>query len=74
MQKNMGLVDRGIRVLLGLVVVVLYVNQLISGIAAIILGIFALIFFVTSLVGFCPLYVPFKIDTGANKDSGGSEE
>ncbi len=73
MKKNMGLVDRGVRILLGLVVVVLYVNQLISGVAAIILGIIAVIFFVTGLVGFCPLYVPLKIDTGANKDSGDEE-
>ncbi len=74
MKKNMGLMDRGIRILLGLVVVVLYVNQLISGVAAVILGIIAVVFFLTGLIGFCPLYVPLKIDTGTNKDYSGDEE
>ncbi len=63
MKKNMGTLDRLIRVLLAIVVLILYLAGAISGIAAIILGIFALIFIVTSAVGFCPLYAPFKIST-----------
>ena len=63
MKKNMGTIDRAIRILLAIVVLVLYLLKLISGTAAIILGIFAIIFFLTSLVGYCPLYVPFKIST-----------
>ena len=63
MKKNMGTIDRVIRVLLALVVIVLYLTGNITGIAAIILGILALVFIITSLIGFCPLYVPFKIST-----------
>lgn len=63
MKKNMGTIDRVIRVLLALVVIVLYLTGNITGIAAIILGILALVFIVTSLIGFCPLYVPLKIST-----------
>jgi len=63
MKKNMGTIDRVIRVLLALVVIVLYLTGNITGTAAIILGILALVFIVTSLIGFCPLYVPFKIST-----------
>jgi hypothetical protein len=63
MKKNMGTIDRVIRVLLAIVVIVLYLTGVISGIAAIILGIFALIFIVTSAVGFCPLYALIKIST-----------
>lgn len=63
MKKNMGTVDRIIRLILAIVVAVLYFTGQISGIAAIILGILALIFVVTSAIGFCPLYVPFKIST-----------
>ena len=37
------------------------------GVAAIILGILALVFMLTSLIGFCPLYVPFKIATISKK-------
>ncbi len=63
MKKNMGTVDRIIRVTLAVIVAILYFTGQISGIAAIVLGIFALIFIVTSAIGFCPLYVPFKLST-----------
>jgi hypothetical protein len=63
MKRNMGTIDRIIRILLASVVIVLYLNGSITGVAAIILGIVAFIFIVTSLIGFCPLYVPLKIST-----------
>jgi hypothetical protein len=63
MKKNMGTVDKIIRILLAIVVIVLYLNESITGVAAIILGILAIVFIVTSLIGFCPLYVPLKIST-----------
>jgi small-conductance mechanosensitive channel len=69
MRKNMGIVDRIIRILLAILVAVLYFTNQISGTAAIILGIIAIIFLLTSLVGFCPLYVPFKISTRRKKIS-----
>lgn len=69
MKKNMGAADRIIRILLAILVAVLYFTDQISGTAAIILGIFAIIFLLTSLVGFCPLYVPFKISTRKKEKS-----
>ena len=63
MKKNMGAADRIIRTILAIVVAVLYFTNQITGTAAIILGIVAIIFLLTSLVGFCPLYAPFKIST-----------
>lgn len=63
MQKNMGTIDRIVRFALAVVVAVLYFTGQISGTAAIILGIAAVAFFVTSLVGTCPIYAPFKIST-----------
>jgi hypothetical protein len=63
MKKNMGTVDRVIRILLAVVVLVLYLTGNITGLAAVILGIIAVIFVVTSIISFCPLYVPFKIST-----------
>lgn len=63
MKKNMGSVDRIIRIILAIVVLVLYLTDQLSGLALIILGIIAVIFLLTSLIGFCPLYVPFKIST-----------
>jgi hypothetical protein len=63
MKKNMGTIDKVIRILLAIVVIVLYLNGNITGVAAIILGVLAFVFIVTSLIGFCPLYVPLKIST-----------
>jgi hypothetical protein len=63
MPKNMGTVDRVVRVLLALVVAALYAAHQISGVVAIVLGVLAAVFLLTSLVSFCPLYMPFKLST-----------
>jgi hypothetical protein len=63
MKKNMSPVDRIVRLVLAIVVLALYLTGVISGTAALILGILAVILVVTSLLGFCPLYLPFKIST-----------
>ena len=63
MKTNMGLVDRIVRVVLALIVGVLFLTGQISGVAAIILGILAVVFLLTSIVSFCPLYLPFGIST-----------
>lgn len=63
MKKNMGTTDRIIRFLLAVVVGILYFTHQITGTAAIILGIIAIVFLLTSLVGFCPLYVPLRLST-----------
>lgn len=67
MKQNMGNTDRIIRVVLAVVVAVLYFTNLISGTAAIILGILAVVLLLTSVVGFCPLYAPFKLSTVGKK-------
>lgn len=63
MRPNMGSVDRGLRLVLALLVGVLYWQNMISGTVAIVLGVFAVVFLLTSLVGTCPAYLPFGIDT-----------
>lgn len=63
MKKNMGTLDRIIRTILAVVIIVLYLTGQISGTAAIVLGIIAVIFLLTSLLGFCPVYVPLGIST-----------
>jgi K+-transporting ATPase A subunit len=67
MPKNMGLIDKLVRIAAAIVVAVLFFTGQISGAAAIVLGILAIVFMVTSLVGTCPLYLPFKIDTRGKK-------
>ncbi|HTS89257.1 MAG TPA: DUF2892 domain-containing protein [Gemmatimonadales bacterium] len=66
MKANMGGADRLIRILVALVIAVLYFTGRISGTLAIILEIVAVVFIVTSLVGWCPGYVPFGISTRKN--------
>ncbi len=63
MKRNMGTLDRIIRTIIAAVIIVLYLTGQISGTAAIVLGIIAIIFLMTSLIGFCPIYVPFGIST-----------
>ena len=63
MKKNMGTIDRGIRVVIAITVGVLYFTGQISGTVAIILGVLAVVFVLTSLVGTCPIYLPFGLST-----------
>jgi len=63
MTKNMGTVDRTIRILVALAVAVLYFTGKISGTVAIVLAIVAIVFVVTSLVGSCSAYMPFGLST-----------
>lgn len=63
LEKNMGTVDRIIRLAIAVVIAVLYLTGNLVGPAAIVLGIIAIIFVLTSAVGFCPLYVLFRLST-----------
>jgi hypothetical protein len=63
MKKNMGSMDKGIRILLAVLIAILYFTNQITGVAAMVLGIFAVVFLLTSVVGFCPLYAPLKLST-----------
>jgi uncharacterized membrane protein len=63
MKKNMGTIDKVIRILIAVVVVVLFFAHVISGVLAIILLVLSAIFVMTSLLGFCPLYLPFGLST-----------
>lgn len=67
MKKNMGRKDRLMPIVLAVVVVILYFSNTIRGTAAIVLGGLALIFVLTSFISFCPLYVPFGINTSSEK-------
>lgn len=63
MKKNMGKVDRLIRILIALVIGALLVTDKITGTLGIVLAIVAIVFAVTSLVSWCPAYMPFGIST-----------
>ncbi len=63
MTMNMGMADRAIRILVAILLGVLIFAGQIVGVTAIILGIVAIVLLVTSVLGFCPLYVPLKRST-----------
>ncbi len=64
MKKNIGTIDKVIRVLVAVIILVLYFTHVVSGTLAVILLILAGVFVVTSLLGICPLYLPFGLSTG----------
>lgn len=63
MKRNMGTIDKLIRVIAAIAILLLYLSDQISGVAAIILLVFASVFILTSFISFCPLYLPFGLST-----------
>ena len=63
MKKNMGTLDKGLRILVAVIIVALYYWNLIPAPLSLILLILAGIFLLTSLIGFCPLYRVFGVST-----------
>jgi hypothetical protein len=68
MKKNMGTVDKVIRILIAAIFAVLYFTKVIPGTIGIVLLVLAVVFVLTSLISFCPLYLPFGINTGAKRE------
>lgn len=69
MKKNMGIIDKIIRIAVAALIAVLYFSHVISGTTAAILGALSVVLIATSFIGFCPLYVPFGISTCKTKRS-----
>jgi hypothetical protein len=63
MKKNMGSVDRGIRVAIAVIFATLFVTSVITGVLGTILLIVGGVFLVTSVVSFCPLYTLLGVNT-----------
>ncbi|MDN3202703.1 YgaP family membrane protein [Algoriphagus sediminis] len=66
MKKNMGSLDRGLRLFVAAVLVILFFSGQISGVLGIIGLVLAGVFILTSLVSFCPLYVALGLKTSKN--------
>lgn len=63
MKTNMGAADRIIRIVIAVVLGVLYYQGIVAGTLGLVLLIVAVIFALTSLMSFCPLYLPFGLST-----------
>lgn len=69
MQKNIGYWDKGIRLLIAMIIVLLSVTNVISGTVDVILLIVAVLLVITTFLGFCPLYRPFGWNTAKKENA-----
>ena len=67
MKKNMGLIDKIIRIIVVIVLLALYFTNTIAGTLGIIAIVVSVILLATSLIGFCPLYTILGINTCKKK-------
>ena len=63
MKKNMGSMDRVVRILFAVIFAALYFTGTVTGTIGLILVVAAGIFALTSVVSFCPLYTIFGVNT-----------
>jgi len=63
MKRNVGQVDKMIRLSIVAIVLGLFFTEIISGTLAIVLLVFCTVFLISTLIGFCPLYTLFGINT-----------
>ena len=59
----MGGVDKIVRLLVALVMIIAYYREIVSGIFGIVLLVLTAIFVITSLTGVCPIYSLFGINS-----------
>lgn len=63
----MGVIDKVLRVSIAIVFSILYFTGTVTGVLGFVLLALGAIFLLTSLIGFCPLYAPFRISTCKSK-------
>ncbi len=63
MKKNMGSVDKAVRIVVAVIIAFLFYNGTIAGTLGIVLMVLAAVFVLTSFISFCPLYTIFGIKT-----------
>jgi drug/metabolite transporter superfamily protein YnfA len=67
MKKNMGSTDKVIRLLIVIIFFLLYFTGTVSGALGGVLVALGGVFVITSILGTCPLYIPFGISTCKKK-------
>lgn len=67
MKKNMGTIDKSIRIIIAALIAILYFTNIIGGTVGLVLLVLAGVFLLTSVVSFCPLYLPFGLSTCCKK-------
>jgi hypothetical protein len=67
MGKNEGVLDRGVRLTIAMVALVAGLAVGVGSVTGIVLLAVAAIMFLTGVVGFCPLYMIFRINTAGTR-------
>jgi hypothetical protein len=67
MKKNIGAIDKVVRIAIVVLIATLYFTHQITGTSAVILGSLSAILALTSIISFCPLYIPLGITTAKKK-------
>ena len=73
MAKNMNMIDRGLRIILAVILGYLIINGTLTGTWAWVLGIMAAIFLCTSVLGYCFLYKIVGMSTAKESSDAGTE-
>lgn len=68
MKKNMGALDRVLRIIGGAALVLIAIFAVESTVWTVILLVIGIIMLVTSVIGSCPAYIPLGVDTGKKKE------
>jgi hypothetical protein len=63
MKKNMGTIDKALRIIAAVVIIALFFTNVIVGVLGIVLLVFAGVFILTSLVSVCPVYSLLGMNT-----------
>lgn len=63
MKKNMGNVDKIIRIVVALALIVMYITDVVDGTLGLVLVAVSVIFVLTSFIGFCPAYTILGMNT-----------
>ena len=64
MKKNMGTLDKAVRIIVAALFAALYLTGVIRGTLGIVILLIAAMFLITSIFGICPLYSVFGWNTG----------
>ncbi|RED47263.1 hypothetical protein DFQ10_1011048 [Winogradskyella eximia] len=67
MKKNMGTLDKSVRIAVAIIIALLYYFNILEGTLAYILMAVSIIFLITSFINFCPLYTLFGWNTCKRK-------
>ncbi len=67
MKKNIGTIDRIVRILIAAMIIYLYFSNVISGTMGIILIAISAVLVITSIISFCPLFFLLGLKSTKNK-------